>query len=289
MKSYSLGILGYPLAHSFSPRLHQAALQDCGLSGVYSLYPLPPSPGLEQALADILGRMRQGEIDGLNVTIPYKRTMMPFLDELTPPARAIGAVNTIYRAPEGLVGDNTDAPGFLAHLAELLGGDWSRPAAEAPHALVLGAGGSARAAAYGLAQAGWRVSLAARRLEQAQAVLRMCGQDEAGAIYLERASLQGFVGLSELDLLVNCTPLGMWPEVQGCPWPADLPLPQAFVYDLIYNPAQTILLQRAWQEGRKASNGLGMLVEQAALAFERWTGRSPSRARMRQSISEQGS
>ncbi|MBN2548570.1 MAG: shikimate dehydrogenase [Anaerolineales bacterium] len=287
MKPFCLGIIGYPLAHSYSPRLHQAALQDCGLRGKYELHPLPLSPGWQQALAELFQRMRQGEMDGLNVTIPHKQAVMPFLDELTPSAQAIGAVNTISHLPSGLLGDNTDAPGFLAHLAGLLSGVWERPAAHAPHALLLGAGGSARAVAYGLAQAGWRVSLAARRLDQARQVARLCAQDEAGAIPLEQNALDGFLQHNEPDLLVNTTPLGMWPQVQDCPWPAGLPLPQALVYDLVYNPAQTVLLQRARAAGCKASNGLGMLVEQAALSFERWTGRSPSRLVMRQAITEQ--
>ncbi len=161
--AYALGVTGYPLGHSLSPRLHAAALDDCDLQGEYRLYPIPPLPAGTEALQAILSSIRQGRLDGLNVTIPHKQAVIPYLDELTPLATRIGAVNTVYRKGEALVGDNTDVPGFLADLQRQL------PGAGIPgSALALGSGGSARAVVYALLSSGWRVTIAARRIEAAQ-------------------------------------------------------------------------------------------------------------------------
>ena len=113
-----LGLIGYPLGHSLSPKIQKAALQACGLQGDYSLFPIHPDD--KQGLKALLERVRSGEVTGLNVTIPHKQNVIAYLDELTPTAQTIGAVNTIYRREEHLVGDNTDAPGFLSDLKKFL-------------------------------------------------------------------------------------------------------------------------------------------------------------------------
>src|ERR1051325_1660510 len=113
-----LGLIGFPLSHSLSPKIQNAALQSCGLMGSYSLFPIHPED--RQSLKDLLDQVRSGEIHGLNVTIPHRQNVIPFLDELTLTARAIGAVNTIYLQQDKLVGDNTDAHGFLLDLKNLL-------------------------------------------------------------------------------------------------------------------------------------------------------------------------
>jgi shikimate dehydrogenase len=232
----SLGLIGYPLGHSLSPRLHAAALHALGRPGQYRLYPLSPGPDLAPALAGLLERMRQVEIDGLNVTIPHKQAVLPLLDECTPAAQVIGAVNTIMYRNGRLIGDNTDAPGFLADLQRAFPG-LAKPA----EAVVLGAGGAARAVVYALAHAGWQVRVAARRIEQAQALvvsLHANMQDGARgdlcAIALDAA---GMANLQRVRLIVNATSAGMVPHVSGDPWPADAPLPcGAAAYDLLYNP-----------------------------------------------------
>jgi shikimate dehydrogenase len=261
-RAYHLGLLGYPLEHSFSPRLHAAALSRLGLDGEYRLYPIPP--GDAGALAAILAGLRGGELDGLNVTIPHKQAIIPFLDELTPLARAVGAVNTIYVREGRLIGDNTDAPGFLADLERSLG-----PAVAAPsQALVLGAGGAARAVAYALRQAGWEVTIAARRIEQAEA-LAAALPAPITALALDAESLASLAPA----LIVNTTPLGMSPSLDTCAWPAGLPFPKAVaVYDLVYNPPETLIVRRARAAGLPAVTGMGMLIEQASLSFARWTG-----------------
>jgi shikimate dehydrogenase len=279
----SLGLLGYPLLHSLSPRLHGAALHSLGLEGEYRLYPIPPLPEGASQLADLFQSLRAGKIDGLNVTIPHKQTVLPYLDNLTETAQSIGAVNTIFLQDGRWVGDNTDAPGFLSDLNRLLPG--KPPQSQA---LVLGAGGAARGVVYSLLSAGWQVRVAARSLEQAQAMATSLLPSGEGWSPARPLLLNG--GISQhlpatLDLIVNATSAGMAPDVESSPWPAGVSFPrQAFVYDLVYKPPETAFLLQARVAGLPAANGLGMLVEQAALALERWSGRSVPRQAMWQAI-----
>jgi shikimate dehydrogenase len=266
-----LGLVGYPLEHSLSPKIHTAALQACGLKGKYSLFPIFPDDN--QSLKDLLSRVRAGEIHGLNVTIPHKQNVVQFLDELTSTAKSIGAVNTIHLRNNKLIGDNTDAPGFLADLKKFL--TMTRRHGELK-ALVLGAGGSARAVVYALVNDGWNVSITARRLEQAQHLALSFPNCELLITKFE--SLQTDFRPLTFDLLVNTTPIGMAPNTDQSPWPENLPFPaNAAIYDLIYNPLETKLVRDACLQGLSATTGLGMLIEQAALAFEIWTGQKPSR------------
>ncbi len=252
-----LGLLGYPLHHSLSPVIHRAAFQASSLRGEYSLYSIPA--GDADAVARLADRVRTGELTGLNVTIPHKRKIISFLDELTPTAQTIGAVNTICLIAGRLVGENTDAAGFLADVRTLV------PAPRST--IILGAGGAARAVAYALQSAEGEVVVAARRVEQAR---EFAGQ--FAGVRATELSVQGLAGC-HAQLLVNATPVGMFPNAGQSPWPAGLPLPGgAAVYDLIYNPRETSLMSKARAVGLKAAGGLGMLVEQAALAFELWTG-----------------
>ncbi len=256
-----LGLIGYPLGHSLSPKIHRAALKACGLEGTYSLFPI--SPDDKQGLKDLLARVRSGEITGLNVTIPHKQNVIELMDDLTPTAKAIGAVNTIYMKQEKLIGDNTDAPGFLADLKRV-----SNSSFLIQHsALVLGAGGSARAVVYALLNDGWNVTIAARRIEQAQQLA-----DSFTSYKLQVADFSSFI-LHPSSLIVNTTPIGMTPNIDQSPLPENLSLSSnAFVYDLVYNPRETKLVRDARVQGLSATTGLGMLIEQAALAFELWTG-----------------
>jgi shikimate dehydrogenase len=295
--------------------MHHAALEALGLAGEYRLYLIPPLPEGAGALGELLEKLRRGDLQGLNVTIPHKQAVMDWVDELTPRARGIGAVNTLFRQDNRLVGDNTDAAGFLADLGRFLSlknRPGNRPG-QPDHALILGAGGSARAVAYALAVSGWRVSVAARRLEQAEALAAsLQAQLEGAAPIRPRRELYALPldpGIARIDppprLIVNTTPVGMFrrvPEPAGPgapgqpdpadvaqpganPWPQELPLPAgAAVYDLVYNPPDTPLMQAARAAGLPAANGLGMLLEQAALAFERWTGRAAPRGVMAKSL-----
>ncbi|MBS1249311.1 MAG: Shikimate dehydrogenase (NADP(+)) [Chloroflexi bacterium] len=280
-QKYELGLIGYPIHASLSPKIHKAALEETGLAGHYRLYPVPP--GEPHALADMLERVRAGEIHGLNVTIPHKQAVIPLLDELSETAAAIGAVNTISLKNGQLRGDNTDAQGFWHDLQNLLREDKmghkpSQPPPGPPQALILGAGGAARAVAYALLQNQWTVTVAARRFEQAQSLANhyACHNTrQAPRISSSKYQASQLADLlPALSLLVNATPVGMKAHAPGSPWPEGLPLPpMAAVYDLIYNPPRTHLMRDAELAGLRVRGGMGMLVEQALIAFEIWTGR----------------
>jgi shikimate dehydrogenase len=168
-KGLQFGLTGWPLGHSLSPQIHAAALNALGLSGSYRLLPAPPLPEGAAELQATLSQVRRGQLQGLNVTIPHKQAVIPWLDELSAAAQAIGAVNVIYQRGDRLTGDNSDAPAFLADLGRFLSAspDYHEKG-EHRQAFVIGAGGSARAVVYALLQDGWRVSLAARRVQAAR-------------------------------------------------------------------------------------------------------------------------
>jgi shikimate dehydrogenase len=268
-----LGLIGYPLGHSLSPKLHAAALRALGLEGEYVLYPIPAEDAA--GLAALVGRLREGELAGLNVTIPHKQNVMPLVDSLSDGAGSIGAVNTLYMKDGALVGHNTDAPGFLKDLGRFLG---SSPPAERK-AVVLGSGGGARAVVHALLHDGWDVTVAAVLMDQARGLVEsLTGRAERFRESL-RAVPAGRKPLARLlkstTLLVNASPVGMSPKADESPWPAGLGFPpRAAVYDLVYNPMVTRLVREARAAGLRARTGLGMLVEQAALSFACWTGQA---------------
>ena len=268
------GLIGWPVSHSRSPAMHNAAFAAAGIDGVYLRLPVRPA-----WVGEAVRGLPALGFRGANVTIPHKQAVIPFLDELSPAARAIGAVNTIVAHEDGrLLGDNTDAPGFLADLAEHgVGVEELRQGG----ALVLGAGGSARAVAYALASAGVPVYVAARRPEQAQSLVAGLRPLFAG-LPVACASLSA---LPDARLIVNCTPAGMTPHTDASPWPDGLAFrPGQIVYDLVYNPPDTRLMRQARGAGIPACNGLGMLLHQGALAWEQWTGRPAPIEAMRRAL-----
>lgn len=272
-----LGLTGHPLSHSLSPQIHSAALQACGLNGSYSLFPIHADD--KQGLKALLSCVRSGEISGLNVTIPHKQNVIEFMDELTPTANAIGAVNIIYMKGNKLLGDNTDAPGFLTDLKKFLSTEIQKHGKL--NALVLGAGGSARAVIYALVNDGWNVTIAARQIQKAQELALQF--KNVNAIGFKLSTLQ----LSNFQLMVNTTPLGMTPNMDSSPLPENILLPGHLgIYDLVYNPRQTKLVRDARLQGLNATTGLGMLIEQAALGFELWTGYNPPRDVLYNSVVE---
>ena len=271
--SYLVGIIGWPVAHSKSPGMHHAAAAALDLDLTYVTLPVRASD-----LATAVKGLPALGFRGVNVTVPHKEGVIPLLDEVDPAARAIGAVNTIVvgtsPSPTGqLQGYNTDWAGFLADLVDL-GLDVA-----GRHCFVLGAGGSARAVVYGLARAGSRVQIFARRPEQARKVV----VDLAPLFPAVRLQAHEWSELSARvaqspagSLIVNTTPLGMLPNTGESPWPPNLDFPpQAFVYDLVYNPAETRLIHQAQAAGCRTANGLGMLLHQGAEAFRLWTGLDP--------------
>jgi shikimate dehydrogenase len=241
-----------------------------------------------EAMQNLLDRIRAGELHGLNVTIPHKQAMLPLMDRLSPAASAIGAANTVIPQEGRLVGDNTDAEGFVADLLRSFPQMQPSPDTEGKTpglALVLGAGGSARAGVYGLGRTGWEVIVAARRVAQAEELVRQLQSEiptRLQALPLQAAALGEH--LAQVALLVNATPAGMAGD-NTSPWPEGLPLPSGCaVYDFVYNPPLTPLLAAARAAGLPAANGLGMLIEQAALSFARWTGLQPRRSALWQAV-----
>ncbi len=278
-KHFTLGLIGWPLEHSLSPVIHTAALRSCELQGEYLPYPIPLLPEGAQALRAILDDFRAGRIDGLNVTIPHKQSVVPHLDHLTPVARAIGAVNTILRDGDELIGDNTDMEGFLRDLSSAL-------SPRVGGALILGAGGAARAVVYGLCKTKWKVWVASRRLDQATELANSISElciSPVSPISHEISEIKPII--PEITLIVNATPLGMAPNLDASPWPLEFPFPvDAMIYDLVYVPQETTFVRAAHANGLRATTGLGMLIEQAALAFELWTGHQASKAAMRRAV-----
>ena len=278
--NFHLGLIGYPLGHSLSPKIHTAALEACGLQGDYSLFPIHPDD--KQGLKDLLSRIRSGEITGLNVTIPHKQNVIPLVDELSQIASYVRAVNTIYLRGDKLIGDNTDAPGFLSDLKKFLSQRENSESME-KSALVLGSGGSSRAATYALLKDGWHVVLAARRVQQAHLFTRFFTQYPLSVI--DYSSVEQNLHSSSFSLLVNTTPLGMSPNIDQSPLPENIRLSvNTAIYDLVYNPRETKLVKDARAQGLNAATGLGMLIEQAALAFEKWTGHTPPREILYQAV-----
>jgi shikimate dehydrogenase len=295
MGYYRLGLIGWPVAHSLSPWIQRKALQDCGLEGEYNLYAVDPQHFDEQ-VSPIFQKLRNQELNGINVTVPHKQRVLAYLDRLTKAAQAAGAVNTLFMEGSELVGDNTDIPGFWMDLERL---GWVRQTSAGAHsqeysfrnrAIVLGAGGAARAVALALGRHGWRVGLAARRKEQADQTTRDLNQALAASIVTSMLLNEDLLGISgdPVALIINATSAGMHPQIDEDAWPVQLRFPIGVnVYDLVYNPPQTRFLQRAHEAGLQTANGLGMLVGQAVLAFQCWTGQMPNFGKILQELFHQ--
>ncbi len=263
--------------------MHNAAFAALGLDWHYVLLSTPADQ-----IEVVIGRIRSGELQGANVTIPYKQVVMPYLDEIDPVARAVGAVNTIVRHDRRLTGFNTDTLGFKRALLETGVEVKDQPCA------VLGAGGSARAVVYVLREWGARITVYARDVEKAWTLLSETlpgtrrSDDDRGASFpaeriAQKDTLERGAPLSQLEhvdpatiLIVNTTPVGLSPNVEASPWSdqASFP-PQALVFDLLNNPPRTRFMRQAEQAGLRAVNGWNMLVYQGAAAFEKWTGMTP--------------
>jgi len=279
--NFKLGLVGFPLEHSYSQLLHRAALKSLNLEGSYQLWEIPPGQACRKELTSLIQDVREGFLTGFNVTIPYKETVLPLVDVLTPTAQAVGAVNMLIREPHGfrVVGDNTDSPGFWTDLLDLLS-DQGRDIP--PSALVLGAGGAARAVTHALTARSWTVAVAARRLAQAE---ELAGYFQHGPGTVSAWTLSNPTVPESFNrgLIVNATPVGACSEMNRSPWPDPWSFPGgSAVYDLNYNPRETLFIKQARAENLPARNGLGMLIEQAALAFAGWTCSRPPREAMHQ-------
>jgi shikimate dehydrogenase len=255
-------LLGHPVRHSVSPAMHAAAFRELGIDARYDLRDVPLDD-----LGLAIARLREPNVLGANITVPHKQAAMPYLDEIAEAAAEIGAVNTICNRQGRLVGYNTDAPGFLAALAEA--GFDPRGATVA----LLGAGGAARAVAHALAEADAAELFILNRTSDravslAQALVARFGARAYWGLPATRQQLEEWV--PRCALVVNCTTLGMHEPVS--PLPSSALRPGMLVVDIIYNPPRTRLLAEAEAAGARTQNGLPMLVHQAAAAFALWTG-----------------
>jgi shikimate dehydrogenase len=267
-----VGVFGYPVEHSLSPAMHNAAFAALDLHYIYVPFCVAPSN-----LGSAIGSLKSLGIIGVNLTIPHKEAVLPYLDEITPEAREVGAVNTVHcLGSDGrLVGDNTDGYGFYAPLVEA---GWSVPGRRA---VILGAGGAARSVAFCLARKGAHLTIVNRSPERA--VRLASAVQDAGygaAVVIDSAASGGtkalYDALSDCDILVQTTRVGMNPDCLQIPEiPLDALTEKHLVYDLVYNPVETALLREVRRRGCRTITGVKMLVHQGAAAFHRWTGEWP--------------
>ena len=258
-----MGVIGHPLGHSVSPAFQQAALDHYGLKMTYERWETPPDRAEWR-----FGGLRPKDVLGANVTVPYKEFAFRFVDTLDETARRIGAVNTIVNIGGRLTGYNTDAPGFLRALREDGGFDPSGHTA-----LVLGAGGAARAVAFALAEADAGPIFIANRTAERAAALAANVQEALPGVSVE--AVPWGEAPAESRLIVNATTMGMrHGGAEGeSPLPPEQIPPDALVVDLVYNPEATPLLEAAAAAGAPSLDGLPMLIYQGAEAFEMWIGR----------------
>ena len=241
------GLIGYPLGHSFSISYFNQRFQDEGIDAVYENFEIPSI----EALDEVIGA--NPELKGLNVTIPYKEKVIPYLDSITPEARAIGAVNVIKVTHEGrntkLKGFNSDVIGFTKSIEPMLDKKWHKTA------LILGTGGASKAINFGLHHLGLETVFVSR-------------YERPETIQYDKITPDV---VKEYNVIVNCTPLGMYPKTEECPQlPYEAMDSHTILYDLIYNPDETLFMKRGAQYGAQTKNGLEMLLLQAFASWEFW-------------------
>jgi shikimate dehydrogenase len=268
-----LGVIGHPVRHSFSPPMQNAAIEALGLDYVYVAFEIPPAD-----LATALAGLRAAGVVGLNATIPHKEALLELVDVATPEAELTGTVNTVHFDGDRVVGDSTDGPGFVAGL-DAAGCDVA-----GCRAVLLGAGGSARAVSVALLRRGvGRLRVANRTPARAATLVELLEHrvrpGVAATLGWDEPALTE--ELAAADLIVNTTSVGMHPRPDE--QPRELPelKPGSYVVDIIYNPLRTRFLQQAEERGARCLNGVAMLVHQGALSLRRWTGVEPPVERMR--------
>ena len=264
-----VGLIGWPTSHSISPIMHNQAFHAVGLKN-WCYVPMPVSPTPTTRIKEAVLGLRALGCRGANVTVPYKEKVIPYLDNLSDEAQAIGAVNTIVVEKNGkLCGHNTDARGFLADLDE------HQVSLKNSRALVLGAGGSSRAIVYALLMSGCSEVAILNRTEAKALELadRYKKYFPHKAILGQQLSEENIRHAQDFHLVVNTTSVGLGHQSDEMPWFSSVAFaPNQVVYDLIYNPPTTTLLKHAHKHGATTISGLGMLVHQGALAFSLWTG-----------------
>ena len=279
-----LGVIGHPIEHSLSPIMHNAAISHLGLDYVYLAFPIKP----ENLNAAISGFSAIG-LEGFSITIPHKQAILPLLSEISPVAIAVGAVNTVYRTEKGWAGTNTDVQGFLAPLrspsSDTSIDDWSQKIA-----VILGSGGAARAVVAGCAKLGCAEIHIVGRHPDKLAKFQQSWINSPLPVNLITHTWESLPHLiSKADLLVNATPIGMYPQRENSPVDVNLLdqiSPGAIAYDLIYTPNPTEFLKQAQKRGAIIIDGLEMLVQQGAAALEIWLQKTVPVEVMRHSLQQ---
>ncbi len=263
-KTKLLGVIGHPVEHSLSPVMHNAALAELGLDYIYLPFPITP-----ENLADAIAGFAAINVVGFSATIPHKQAILPFLSEITPIAQTIGAVNTITRRHHQWMGTNTDVEGFIAPLQTQYHQNWQNQIA-----LILGNGGAARAVVAGCAQLGFaQIHLVGRNPQKLTAFRDSWGNSSlTNKLFVHQwEELPKLI--PQANLLVNTTPIGMYPHIHESPL-SDAEIgslaADAIAYDLIYIPKPTQFLQQAQKQGAITIDGLEMLVQQGAAALKIW-------------------
>jgi shikimate dehydrogenase len=251
-KTKILGVFGDPVEHTKSPAIHNALLKDCGINAVY--LPLPVG---KQNLKEAIAGFRAMGFVGANVTIPYKEQVIPFLDYISPVSKATGSVNTLYWESGKLCGTSTDGLGALRNLEE------AGIEIKGKNIALLGSGGAAKALAYAFLETGGAMSLKIFSIEP-----------ELWNLELKNLSLHDFGEVKNykdnIDLLCNATPLGMYPNINESPVDKSILSENMMVFDIVYNPLKTKLLQEAEEAGCKTLGGIGMLMHQGLESFKLW-------------------
>jgi 3-dehydroquinate dehydratase / shikimate dehydrogenase len=257
------GVIADPIRHSISPAVHNRAFQSRRVDAVYLPFLVSPA-----YLRDFFSMAAKLPLSGFSVTIPHKQKIIRYLDVVDPLAKRIGAVNTVWRKAGKWRGTNTDAAGVTGPLSRVL---------KLPNAsvLIVGNGGAARGAACALSDAGAKVSLVGRNADRVRALAKVCGAEALGRDQLEQR---------HFDVVVHATPLGMFPHVNECFFNGHIPAD--VVFDMVYNPIETLLVQRAREQGKTVIPGLDMFIEQAVRQFEIWTGESAPRPVMLKAAAE---
>jgi len=255
------GIIGFPIEHSISAVMQNAAFQSLRLNYQYLAFSVPPTD-----LKDAVNGIKALGFKGVNITIPHKVAVMELLDEVDESARDIGAVNTILNDNGRLIGFNTDGAGYIQSLKEELNVHVS-----GLHVLLLGAGGAARSISTELARAEiGRIHIFDQRTDCSRSLAKhLSSRVEAEAVSSDEMAK---MDLSDIQLVINTTPVGMYPKVNDIPLSPALLHPGLIVSDIVYNPYETMLIKEAKKIGAKVHHGAGMLVHQGALSFHIWTG-----------------
>ena len=266
------GVIGDPIAHSMSPAIHNDAFGAEHIEARYHHFHV-----LSENLPDAVKGLKAVGVSGFNVTVPHKTAIIPLLDEVDDLARAIGAVNTVIYKNGRHIGYNTDGEGFYRSLVDRLGTELP-----SKKTLIIGAGGAARAIYFTLVKEGVsNVDIANRTLARAEMLIADCPYPkQSSALTISEAEQS----LGEYDLIIQTTSSGMSPDTNAMPLDGKHLKQGAFVSDVIYNPLETKLLIQAKANGAEVQNGVDMLVNQAALAFQLWTGIMPDTQRMKEIV-----